>query len=160
VPRYIPLPVSFVSSALHVPVNDAVGVGVLQAVGHLSSDLDGILHREPAFPGQTVRQRLPLHEGHDEVEEAIRLTGVEKREDVGMAEIGGGADLPEKPIGPDGVGQVGLQHLDRDRTLVLEVPSPIHRSHASAAGLLLDGVSVGESRPEAIDGIGFWRHGP
>src|SRR6267378_7057860 len=47
-----------------------------------------------------------------------------------MAELGGDLDLAEKPVGAERVGQLGLEDLDRDEPVVLQVAGAIHDCHA------------------------------
>ena len=53
-------------------------------------------------------------------------------------------DFPGEPLGPDGGGQLGSQHLDRDLARVLQVLGEIDRGHAPLAQLPLEAVAVGE----------------
>ncbi len=51
-------------------------------------------------------------------------------------------DLPLESLGTERGGQLGVEHLERHRPVVLEIPSEIHRRHAAAAELALDHVAV------------------
>jgi len=135
---------------LHVPVDDPLGMSEGQGPGHFPGDLNRILHRELPFPLQAIRQGFPPNEGHDVVEEAGGVPGVEQREDVGMREVGGGADLPEEAVGPDGLGQIRQQDFHRHRPLVLQVTGTVHRGHAAGIDLGLDAVAVGEGLSEMM----------
>ena len=57
-------------------------------------------------------------------------------------------DLGEEPLGAECRGEIGVQHLDRDLAVVLEVVREVDRGHAARAELALDAVAVGEGRAE------------
>jgi len=71
---------------LDVSVHDAAPVGIIEGVGYVARDADGIVDRERPLACEPVAERLPVHEGHREVEEPVRLAGVVKRDDVRMGE--------------------------------------------------------------------------
>jgi hypothetical protein len=48
-------------------------------------------------------------------------------------------------LGPDGRGQVGFQHLQRDQPVVLEIPRQEHPRHAAPAEFPFDGVGTGQA---------------
>ncbi len=100
-------------------------------------------------------ERLALDEGHDVVEQAAGLTGVDEAEDMGVLEVGGDPDLGEEALGPD-YGEFGPEDLDRDLALVPEVLREVDGGHAAGADLPLDAVAVSECRGEASRGV---RHG-
>ena len=47
--------------------------------------------------------------------------------------------------GPSDGGELGVEHLERDRPVVLEVAREVHRGHAPAAELALDRVAVAQT---------------
>jgi hypothetical protein len=76
---------------------------------------------------------------------------VEQREDVWVLELGGGLDLGEEPLGAQRSAQVGVQHLDGDVAVVLQVVREIHGGHAARAELALDAIAVGEAFAQSRD---------
>jgi hypothetical protein len=52
--------------------------------------------------------------------------------------VGGDLDLAEKPLWPDRSGQRGMEHLDRDLPVMLEVFGEVDRPHAAVAELALE----------------------
>ena len=61
---------------------------------------------------------------------------------MGVLEVSSRLDFGEKSFGPDHGSQFGLQHLQRDLTLVLEIVGQIHGSHPAFTQLSLDGVAT------------------
>ena len=51
-------------------------------------------------------------------------------------------DLPLETLGTERRGQLRVEHLERHRPVMLEIPSEIHRRHAASAELALDHVAV------------------
>ena len=66
---------------------------------------------------------------------------VEHGEDVRVLESGGEADLALEPVGPERGGQLGVEHLERDRAVVLEVLGQEHGGHPPAPELALERVA-------------------
>ena len=116
------------------------------------AELDGHINRELLLAVQPVAQRFPFDERHREPEPVGRLATVVHREDVGVLQPGGEADLALEPFRPQGVTQVRMEHLEGDGPVVAEVVREVHRGHAAAAKLALDGIARGETcfelRPE------------
>src|SRR5688500_1364018 len=61
-------------------------------------------------------------------------------------------DLVQKPLGAQGPGNLGQEHLDRDRSIVLEVIGEVHHGHAALPQLTLDPVAVAQGVRELLDG--------
>jgi Helix-turn-helix domain len=74
-----------------------------------------------------------------------------------MGEASRQLDLSEESLGAQGGGQLRLQDLDGDPTVVLGVLRQIHRCHAARAELALDGVAALEGFGEAIQRSGHER---
>src|SRR5687767_15911784 len=69
-------------------------------------------------------------------------------------------DLVQKPLGAQGPGDLGPEHLDRDRSIVLEVIGEVHHGHAALPQLALDPVAVAQGAGELLDrhsGSYSWR---
>ena len=52
-----------------------------------------------------------------------------------MLEPGGGLDLAQKALRAEHRAKFGVEHLERDRPLVLEVAREVHGGHAAAPEL-------------------------
>ena len=66
------------------------------------------------------------------------------RQDVRVLEAGGDGDLAQEALGAERLAQLGVEHLERDRPVVLEVVDQVDRGHAAPAELALDFVAVVE----------------
>ena len=106
-----------------------------------------MLAREP------VAQRLALDVGHGEPEEAGRLARVMHRQDMGVLQPGYRLDLAQKAVGAERGRQLGMEHLQGDRPLVLEVAGEVDGGHAAPTELSLDLVAVTKGGPKASSGI-------
>ena len=62
-----------------------------------------------------------------------------------MLEPGGEPDLALEALGAERGGQLGVEHLERDRAVVLEVLGQVDRGHAAAPELALE--RVARARP-------------
>ena len=63
-----------------------------------------------------------------------------------MLELGGETDLAQEALATQGKGQIGMEHLDGDLPIVLEVAREKHRRHAAPTQLALHVVPIGERR--------------
>ncbi len=63
-------------------------------------------------------------------------------------------DLALEPLGAEGRGQFGMEHLERDGAIVAEIPGEIDRRHAAATELTLDGVAPAEASLQLISDRG------
>ena len=72
--------------------------------------------------------------------------------DVWMLERRGGLDLHHEALGAEH-GQLGLEDLERDLAIVLEVLRQVHGGHATLAELALEEIAVGEGQLQAFPGI-------
>ena len=72
-----------------------------------------------------------------------------------MAQRRGGLDLLHEALGAEHGGELGLEDLDRDLAIVLEVFGQIHGGHAALPERALDAVAVGQGGDQAV---GSTRH--
>src|SRR5688572_19030262 len=142
---------------LYVAVDDVVAVRVVERGCDLASDLKRFVDRQLQLPIESAAERFSLRQRHHVVEAAVRLTGVEQREDVGMMQVGEDLDLTEKALCTERRGDIGTENLDRHVAMVLEIACEIYRGHRAASELAIDGIAVAEGRSEALEGGGAHR---
>ena len=121
---------------LHVAMDHAVSVRVLQSVRRGHRDVHRIVDRELPLARQPRTQRLAVDVGHDVEQEPpvriARLAGVEQREDVRVLEIRRDANLGEEPIRTELRAELRIEHLERDPAVVAQVAREIYRRHPPA----------------------------
>ena len=84
-----------------------------------------------------------------------------------MLQPGGELDLALEPVGAEGGGELGMEHLERDGAVVAEVAGEVDRGHAPAAELALERVAVASAfaqrRPRVgghdVPSTSFWNRG-
>jgi hypothetical protein len=130
----------------HTPV-----VRVLERCGDRRRDAHGFFDRKLLLPIDSLAERLALHIGHDIIEEAVRLPGVEERQDVGVLQVGGGLDLREEPLRAHDGRQLRLEDLERDPPLVFDVVGEVDGGHPALAELPLYSVAPLQGLVEALD---------
>ena len=140
-------------------MHDAVLVRVREPVHDLDEDSDGVADRQLALAHDALAQRLPRNVRHHEVEQPVRLTGIEQREDARMLELRGDLDLPLKARGADGRGEIVAEHLDRDLAAVPHIVREVDGGHAAGSELALQHVLPGEARVYLRDAVGHGRGG-
>ncbi len=118
---------------LDVAVDDAVLVGLGQALGHLGGEAQRVGRRKVAA-GDPVLQGFALVAGHDDVEAAVgRFVDLVDGADVGMVEARGGPGLVDEPLAGRGLGhQPGRQELEGDAALQTEVLGLEDHAHPAA----------------------------
>ena len=62
----------------------------------------------------------------------------------------GELDLAAEALGAERRGEIGVQHLERDRTVVLRVLREVDRGHPAAPELALDRVARAERRLQLV----------
>jgi hypothetical protein len=137
-------------------MNHSLTVGVVQRAGHGAGYIERFLQRELGLTLQPLPQRLAFHVGHDIEEPALDGTGVVEWEDMRMGESGGNLDLSEEALVTEHVAQLGVEQLQGDSPIELEIPGKVHCGHTAAAQLAFDGVAV----PEGFNDTGRWGSHP
>jgi hypothetical protein len=149
---------------LDVAVNDAAGVGLGEAAGHLCGDGDGLGLGERSA-ADVLGQRRSLVEGHDDEGSAVGgLFDTVNDADVGVVEGRGGACLAQKAlfVGRAGV-ELGGKEFEGDDSFQAEVEGAVDDAHASGARDTEDAVvagdefSLGEALVQTGHGAFSWR---
>ena len=74
-----------------------------------------------------------------------------------MLEPGGDLDLAQEALVAEGGGQLGAEHLDRDRPLVLHVGREKHDGHSPGADFSLYAAALSQSGLQAFEhGVILW----
>ena len=63
-------------------------------------------------------------------------------------------DLAQEALRAERGGELGVEHLERDRPVVLEIVGEVDRGHAAAPELALERVAVGQGGLEPFQGLG------
>ena len=94
--------------------------------GDVGGDLGGPVGVQRALGrGGSRRRRPALDVLHDDEVRAVLLAPVVDADDVGVVEVGGGLRLAPEPLDERRVGgELGEQHLDRDRPVEQLVAAP------------------------------------
>ena len=66
-----------------------------------------------------------------------------------MAQLRRELDLAQEALRAQRLRDLGIHHLDRHVTVVLEVVREVHRGHAARAELALDAIAVGQRGRES-----------
>ena len=136
-------------------MDHALAVGIVERLGGLARDPDRVGHRELPLASEPVPERFALDERHREPEpraaRRARVARVEHRQNVGVLQPRRELDLTLKPLGTQAIGQLGAQHLERDRTVVAQVPGEVDRRHPAAAELALERVAAGQGGLESLE---------
>jgi hypothetical protein len=128
---------------LEIAVDDAFAVGRRQRRADLADDRRDLGERHRAAP-QAIGQRLADQELEHQVRRAVgQLVPVVDLDDVGVAQARRDLGLAAEPGERLGVGDVGVQDLDRHLLARQpDVAGDEHRAHAAAPEQPLDGVGL------------------
>ncbi len=118
----------------------AVRVG--EGIAHVAQDAHRVAHRQLALVGYSRAQRLAGDVRHDVVEQVALRSGGEERDDVGVLQRGGQADLALEPLGADTRGHLGGQHFHHYLPAEPHFLGEEDAAHAAAAELALDAEGV------------------
>ncbi len=139
---------------LDIPVNHPGGMRRAERVGDLTGDIERVRHRQLLLSLKPAAEGFALDVRHDVVEQAGSLPGVVQRQDVGMVETSGDADLTEESLGAESGRHVSREDFDGDLAAVLLVGGEVDRTHPATAKLALDRVTAPQGDREACDRIG------
>src|SRR2546421_515396 len=121
----------------------------------VARDPHGFVDRQLLLVTQPVAQRLARDVRHDEEHESVALVRVEHGQDVRVVEFGGDFDLEQEPIAPQRGGPLGLQNLDRDFAVVLQVVREEDRRERTPAYLPCYTIAIGECGLYAFELVPF-----
>ena len=118
---------------LQVPVDDAPAVGRVERRADLAGDPDRLIRGERP-PGETLRERLPLDQLHDEIRGSAFGSDVVQRADVRVGERGDDLRLALEPLPHLVVArETRRKHLDRDVPPEPRVPRAPDLAHPARA---------------------------
>ena len=127
---------------LDVAMHHTALMRVLQCIGNLGRDAQGVGNRELVLALEPAPERFALHVRHHVVQQSVRTTAVKQGKDVRMLQVRGELYLLEKALRPEDRGELRMQQLDRDLAMVLQILREIHRRHPTRTKLALDGVAI------------------
>ena len=130
---------------LHVAMDQALAVGVVERVADLPHQTERLRHGKGPLTRESLAQRLALHVRHDIEGPGRRLlggAGVEQGQDVGVLKPRQDLDLEQEALRAPADEDLGAQDLDGDRAVVLAVAREVHDRHAAPAQHAFDGVAV------------------
>ena len=126
---------------LHVPVDDAFGVGCRQPLAHLRRNARRIFNRQGATLLQQRAQAAARQVLHHQVKGGFHDLERVDSDDVGVVEATGGAGLLQEPLEGHLVGLGGSgQFLDGDRPVEERVVGQVDGAEGSPAQDALDAV--------------------
>ena len=134
-------------------MDDAVAVGVVERLGRLAGDPQRLIEGSCCSRRSRSRSDSPSMYGMVNQRRPAGLARIVDGEDVGVLEAGGEFDLPLEPLGADGAASSGMQHLERDGAVVLEVLGEVDGGHAPATELALERIPVRERGPKRRQGV-------
>jgi hypothetical protein len=133
---------------LHVQVDHAGVVGVVEGVGHRAEQLGGRLGAEAALAVEQVAQGPAADVLHHDPGQAPLLARVVHRDHVGMRQAGGRAGLAPELLGEAAVaGELGAGDLDRHHPVELPVVAAVDDRHAALGDACDDLVAAAAERP-------------
>ena len=96
------------------------------------------------FPGKALAQRLCLEIGHHIIQQPVGFIRVVQRQDVRMVETGRGLNLAQESGSPKLRGQLGQEHFQGNRALILQVLGEEDLRHPPVPHFPLDLVTASE----------------
>jgi hypothetical protein len=126
-------------AGFHVAVHQALLVGVMEGDGGLADDLAGLGHREFAMAAAEGAAVGAVDELHHDEPMPLALARVVRAHDTGMIEPAHRNHfLLEQRHRLRGLGEQGVEKLQRDRAFHATVLGPVHRAKAPARHAALD----------------------
>jgi len=135
---------------LDVAMCDAIAMRVVERARHFTRDAHRFIDWQLFGVVQPIAQRDSRHARHHVVQRAARVARIKQRQDVRMTQLGRELDFAQKALSAERLREVGLEHLDCDVAVVLEVAREIHGGHATLPEFALDAVAVGEGLAQTV----------
>ena len=132
---------------LDVPVDDAAGVAVVEALGNLDADVENVPETERPVAEEMPEVR-PRQHGHDEEESPLVPAEVVDRNDGRVVHLRDDLGFPLEPFFGVLRQVSGRDQLDRDLAVQDGVLRAVDDSHPATAQLGEDLVPVREARPD------------
>jgi hypothetical protein len=124
-------------------MDEAVRVRVRQRLGYVGGDAERVSERELRLLSQAYLKGAALDMGHDVVQQSFDRSRLEERENVRMLELRLDLDLAEETIGGHRADELGLEDLEGDVALILQISGEKDDRHPPPADLALDRVAIG-----------------
>ena len=124
-----------------IAMDDAVAVRVGERIGNLNRVAQDLVQGQCAA-SDPLGQRFALEILHDDELDAVLLTDVIQGTDVRMIDLGDGARLAGKALGPGGRARAGRQHLERHGAIEARIAGAIHLPHSAGAKRAGDFISA------------------
>jgi len=145
-----------------VAMDDALRVGLVETIGHITGDPENFLDRRPAVPIEFGPETLARHQRHDEIRKRfafpVERTRIEQRQDMRVLEGRDHSDLAEESVRAGDHGGLRAQDFDGNATLMARIFRAKDRRHATAPDFTFDSVSMSDRLAERLDER-FGRHG-
>src|SRR5262245_49331832 len=114
-------------------MNDSLVVRRFQRVRNLPRESKRLVERQRPTP-ESIRKSLAFHQLHDEKSRLMRLLQIMDRSNVGMIKGSERFGFTLKTAHPVRIARkLGRQNLDRDLSLQLRIPRPVHLTHSTFA---------------------------
>jgi len=123
---------------------------VSQRRRNLAHDLCGLVETQVPLALEPLAQAFALDVRHDVVQQAAGFAGVVQRQDVGVRKARGDLDFLQEALGPDGAGQLGIEHLHGDSASVLTIAGEVDGGHAATPELALDLIPLANRSLEPV----------
>jgi hypothetical protein len=127
-----------------VAMDHAMAMRVIEGVGRLAREANGILDGKLPFAREPVPQAFAFDERHREPELRRGLARVEDAKQMRMLQTRRKANLLPKPLGAKRRGDVRMQHFQRHRTIVAHIVREKNGRKSAASDLPLDAVGLSE----------------
>ena len=135
---------------LDVTVDDALVVRVIECPRGVARNSKSIVDCELPLSTEPVAQALTFNKRHRKPELSPGFTRVVHGKDVRMLEPGGNFDFLLEALGAERDGQLRMQNLQGDWTVVPEIVGQKHGGHAATTELALNAVAISEATLEPV----------
>ncbi len=143
---------------LHVPVYDPPGVRVGEAIADLLRQAHGFGDGQARFVLQPVAERFAFYEWHHVIQRVPGFARIKERQDIRVLKPRNQTDFIEETSAAVGAAEIGIDRLDGDGAIMLQVVRQKHRGHPRSADLPLEPIPVTERCLQRVEGI--WHTAP
>jgi len=135
---------------LDVAVHDAAIVRVRERARHVTENAHGFAGRERAAFAEPCAETFSLDERHREVQNALRVPGIQHRYDIGLLQRRGDPDFALESLGAEAGSELRGKNFDHDAAAESPLFGDEDARHAAPAELVVEGVRAAQIRLEVV----------
>ena len=119
-----------------------MAVRMLERASGVARDLESDFHRQGTLPLEFLAEGVPFYVRHHEVDAAVDFSGIQKRKDVGVGELGSEVYFEQKAFRGHSSEELLPEQLERDLASIPQVLTEVYEGGGPAPEFPLNAIAV------------------